>query len=31
MPVKTAMNSVMGTESTPRRRICPASSGPQVR
>src|SRR5690242_13704353 len=31
MPVKMAMNSAMGTESTPRRRICPRSRGDQVR
>ena len=31
MPVKTAMKSAMGTESTPRRRIWPTRSGRQVR
>src|SRR6476661_6041364 len=31
MPVKTAMNSAIGIESTPRRRICPRSRGDQVR
>ena len=30
MPVKTAMKSAMGTESTPNRRIWMASSGSQV-
>ncbi len=31
MPVKTAMNIAMGTESTPRRRICATTSGAHVR
>src|SRR5690349_12006220 len=29
MPVKTAMKSAIGTESTPRRRICAERSGSQ--
>ena len=30
MPVKTAMNSAMGRESTPSRRICVKTCGAQV-
>ncbi len=31
MPVKVAMNSAIGTESTPSRRICGTTCGAQVR